>query len=265
MKNTETGDKRSVPARNTMKNLPERLQAIYKMIEKYCFDHEDPSQAIRNMRYFKEGYDAFGLDEEQLRILRNRILMEYDPTPQEIADLGKALFKSGKYEYGSMAFLLLKKHRPRMDRYVFEGVKQWLDAGVENWAHTDLLSTKITPVFLELEIATLQDFIPWRESASKWTRRAVPVTMIWLKKRMEAALLLEFITPMMQDPERVVHQGLGWFLRELWKVEPEAVEAFLMEHKDTAPRLIIQYATEKMSPSRKRLYQKTKKYAKKAE
>jgi len=235
------------------------------MIEKYCFDHEDPVMAIRNMRFFKEGYDAFGLDEEQLRILRNRIIMEYDPSPQEIADLGKVLFKTGKYEYGSIAFLLLKKHRPRLDRYVFEGVKQWLDEGVENWAHSDLLCTKITPVFLELGIATLEDFIPWRESSSKWTRRAVPVTMIWLKKHMAAEVLLDFIRPLMQDPERVVHQGLGWFLRELWKVSPVVVEEFLLEHKDTAPRLIIQYATEKMSPGKKKLYQKYRKRPPKAE
>ena len=50
----------------------------------------------------------------------------------------------------------------------------------------------------------------------------------------------------MMDPERVVQQGLGWFLRETWKKHPKAVEAFLLEWKDRSPRLIFQYATEKM-------------------
>ena len=70
--------------------------------------------------------------------------------------------------------------------------------------------------------------------------------------------LLRFIRSMMQDAERVVHQGLGWFLPEAWKVRPEAVEPFLLEWKDTAPRLIFQYATEKMSPRQKARFRRAK-------
>jgi 3-methyladenine DNA glycosylase AlkD len=82
----------------------------------------------------------------------------------------------------------------------------------------------------------------------KYQRRAVPVSMLGLvKKGDDVRPLLEFIRPMMLDPERVVHQGLGWFLREAWKKQPKPVEAFLLEYKDAAARLIFQYATEKMS------------------
>jgi len=63
--------------------------------------------------------------------------------------------------------------------------------------------------------------------------------------------LLNFIRPLMLDEERVVHQGLGWFLREAWKKKAEPVEAFLLEWKDSVPRLIFQYATEKMTPENK--------------
>jgi 3-methyladenine DNA glycosylase AlkD len=70
-----------------------------------------------------------------------------------------------------------------------------------------------------------------------------------LKAAPAIAPLLEFLRPMMMDPERVVDQGLGWFLREAWKREPKPVEAFLKEWKDRSPRLIFQYATEKMTPA----------------
>jgi 3-methyladenine DNA glycosylase AlkD len=62
----------------------------------------------------------------------------------------------------------------------------------------------------------------------------------------------------MLDQERVVQQGLGWFLREAWKRRPEVVEAFLLEWKDSAPRLIFQYATEKMTPENKARFRKAK-------
>jgi 3-methyladenine DNA glycosylase AlkD len=62
----------------------------------------------------------------------------------------------------------------------------------------------------------------------------------------------------MLDPDRVVHLGVGWFLREAWKVNPEPVEAFLLEWKDRAPRLIYQYATEKMTAAQKARFKKGK-------
>jgi 3-methyladenine DNA glycosylase AlkD len=71
------------------------------------------------------------------------------------------------------------------------------------------------------------------------------------------APLLAFIRPLMHDPERVVQQGLGWFLRECWKKERKQTESFLLEWKDTAPRLIYQYATEKMSKADKARFRVT--------
>jgi len=64
---------------------------------------------------------------------------------------------------------------------------------------------------------------------------------------------------MMLDSERVVHQGLGWFLREAWKRRPKEVEQFLREWKDSAPRLIFQYATEKMTPAGRARYRRVRK------
>jgi 3-methyladenine DNA glycosylase AlkD len=62
----------------------------------------------------------------------------------------------------------------------------------------------------------------------------------------------------MADGERVVHQGLGWFLREAWKKHAKPVEAFLLEFRDTAARLIFQYATEKMKPAERERFRRQK-------
>jgi hypothetical protein len=62
----------------------------------------------------------------------------------------------------------------------------------------------------------------------------------------------------MHDDERVVHQGLGWFLREAWKRDAADVEPFLLRFKDSAPRLIFQYATERMAAADKARYKASK-------
>jgi 3-methyladenine DNA glycosylase AlkD len=63
---------------------------------------------------------------------------------------------------------------------------------------------------------------------------------------------------MMGDSEKVVHQGLGWFLRETWKRDRNPVEAHLLKWKDTCARLIVQYATEKMSKEEKLRFKRVK-------
>ncbi len=71
--------------------------------------------------------------------------------------------------------------------------------------------------------------------------------------------MFSFIECLITDPEREVHQETGWFLREAWKRNPAITEDFLMKWKDTAPRLIIQYATEKMPREHKLKFKKLKK------
>jgi 3-methyladenine DNA glycosylase AlkD len=234
---------------------PRQLE-IFSFCEKYFFDHENPANVGKYARYFTDGYDAFGLEEPQLKELRDEVFARFEPSVPELARLARHFFATGKYEFGSLAILLLKKHRPRFERIVYDEMKSCLDGFVDNWAHSDLIATKITPVFLELGIAGMEDFRNWLTSESKWTRRVAAVTMLWQRKRLPAIELLEFVRPLMRDPERPVQQGVGWLLRELWKSSPQEVEDFLFENKDTAPRLIIQYATEKMSKDKKKRFRR---------
>ena len=231
-----------------------RQTEIFSFVERYLFDHENPTYVSKNVRFVTEGYDAFGLDDLQLKELRNEVLTRFEPSVPEIAGLLRHFFATGKYEFGSLGLLLLKKHRPRLERSVFDELRSCLDNGVENWAHCDLIALKLTPVLLELSIATLDDFVPWTASASKWTRRVAAVTLISQRTILAPQILLDFVRPLMQDREKTVQQGVGWFLRELWKNAPQEVEDFLFEYKDKASQNLLQNATEKMHKDKKRRF-----------
>ena len=82
------------------------------------------------------------------------------------------------------------------------------------------------------------------------------VTMLWQRGRIPAQEILDFLQPLMLDTEKTVQQGVGWVLRELWKLSPREVEEFLFQNKETAPRLIIQYATEKMNKDKKKRFRR---------
>jgi len=233
-----------------MKKMNKKLSAIYQQIQNFCFDREDPIRAIRNLRNFSEGYDAFGIEDEELKVIRDRILEDHKITPREISDLGSHLFATGKYEFGTLAIMLIKKHRPRLDAYIRERIKEWLDTGVENWAHADLLGSKILPVFFELELFDLESYVSWRDSKSKWTRRAVVMSLMHQRKALDAEAMLRFIEPLLNEKEQVVQQVLGLFLRDLWHRASEVVEEFLEQHKEDINHNVLKMATTGM-PSAK--------------
>ncbi len=234
--------------------MNKKFKTIYAEIEKFCFDREDPVLAIRNMRDFTEGYDAFGIEEEELKVLRDRILEQYELTPREIAELGLILLKTGKYEFGTLAILLIKKHRPRMDAHVRERIKEWLDTAVENWAHADFIGSKILPIFFELELIDLESYVSWRDSRSKYTRRAVVISLMWQRRALDAEAMLAFLTPLVRDQEKVVQQALGWFLSDLWEKAPIPVEAFLEEQREALDSYVLKQATAQMPLSKAKLY-----------
>ena len=239
-----------------------RTAARAAEIRAYCEAHADPALVAKYYRYFKEGYDAYGVSQPLFEAGRDRFLAGWR---EELGlagflELGDLLVRDGKYEMGSFAISFLTAFLEEFTPATFRHLGQWLAVGIGNWAHCDYLCGEVLSPCLLRGVVPTEAMAGWRVAPSRWQRRAVPVALIKpFKKTGAIEPALAFIEPMMGDAERVVHQGLGWMLREAWKKKPEPVEAFLMQWKDTAARLIFQYATEKMAPERKRLFRRAPK------
>jgi 3-methyladenine DNA glycosylase AlkD len=238
------------------------IQNSMKEIRSFNEANANPALVQKYARYFVEGYDAFGVDGKAAEVQRKQWFTDWsrEHDLDWFLDLGDQLVKTGKYEEGwtAMSFIILQVKSIKPE--TFTRVGAWLDeGGLRNWAHVDTFSSELLSQFLVNQVVPLSAFADWRNSPTKWKRRAVPVTLIKaLKLDCQTDELLVFIDPMMGDTEKVVHQGLGWFLREAWKRDRGPVEVFLLKWKDTCARLIIQYATEKMSREEKLRYRKVK-------
>jgi len=237
------------------------IELIFHEIQTFCVQNMDEDVVKKYSRYFVEGYDAYGVSSSKMEEAHRLFLLKYrnDLGFEGFLDLGDRLVITGKYEEASLALMFatdfVKEYTPlHLDRFGF-----WLDDGIRNWAHADMMAGSIIPVFLLKKIVPYTSLAPWRTAESKWKRRVVPVSLIKdLKTCPNIIEWLDFLAPMMLMPEKVVHQGLGWFLREAWKLYPLPVEDFLFKWKDSAPRLIFQYATEKMTPEQKLRFKKEK-------
>ena len=237
------------------------LDKLFDEVIAFCETHADPALVQKYSRYFKEGYDAWGVSGPLMDAHRKEIFAR-DGLAFPMGfylDLGDKLILHPKYEAKSYALQFAIHFKSDWTLSELQRFKIWFERGISNWGHTDFFSFEGLPVFFRLGDAFQICFAEWRFSSSRWARRAYPVTLI---KGLKAGLAPEWalgqISVLMEDPESVVHQATGWFLRECHKIHPLAVEAFLDQWKDRSPRLIIQYATEKMDSQQKARFKRKK-------
>ena len=243
-----------------------RCRALFREIQAVFADNVDEARVAKYQRFFVEGYDAYGIElrdpkweERQQRWLDENA----DLGLGGFLQLGDLLVGSGKYEEAYLAYRFVAKFRESYTPAAFDHIGGWFALGICNWAHTDVLCRDVLHQFVSDSVVDFAALAKWRDSEFKFQRRAVPVTLVeLLDETTQHGELLDLIRPMMMDAEKVVQQGLGWFLRETWKRRPKLVEPFLLEFKDDAPRLIFQYATEKMTAANKKRFRRAKKTAK---
>lgn len=228
-------------------------------IRSFCQSNASDEQLKKSQRFFREEFIGYGLTAPQVHNKVKELLKTGQVNLPLVIESAPELMKSLKYEEISFALLLLDGLWKQFTRDTFRTIEQWYSFSIQNWAHADTLGMFTLPRFLDKKIVTLTDFEPWLDSPYKFQRRCVPVTLIkHIKKTREVMPSILFVERLMSDPEREVHQGMGWFLREAWKINPDETELFLLKYKDVAPRLIFQYACEKMTAENKMRFRKAK-------
>ena len=228
-------------------------------IRKFCLANADPAIVLKYSRYFKGEFNAYGLANGMVEAKVKELLADKTIDIPLILEAAPDLVVSEKYEETGFVLMMLEYRKKNYVPAVFHAIEGWFVCGIHNWAHADMLGMWILPDLVKQKVITIDDFIPWLISEFKFQRRCVPVTLIKsLKTTPDIITLFDFIEPLMTDPEREVHQGTGWFLREAWKVNREVTEKFLEKHKNSAPRLIIQYATEKMTKEERLRFRREK-------
>lgn len=233
--------------------------ALYTELIAFCKANADEALVKKYSRYFKDEYHAYGVSFPLMQKKLESVMAVYAPDLKTVLETSRLLLKGINYEETSFALMMVKSLKKEYTPETFVEIGHWFDIGIRNWAHTDATCSEILSVFLLKNIVDYKALADWRKSTNKFQRRAVPVALIkLLKGKADHREFFSFIEPLMMDPAREVHQGAGWFLRESWKIQPLPAEEFLLKYKDTAPRLIFQYATEKMSPAEKERFRRKK-------
>lgn len=232
-----------------------------KEIQDFCIKNSDRAIVTKYSKYFKEGYDGYGIDDKVLVSQRDIWLEAWkdELTIFDYLDLGDRLVSSGKFEEIAFAIHFISLQKQHFSLEVFNRVGNWLENGIANWGSTDVLCMLVLSNFIKDKKIDINQLKGWTKSPSKWKRRAVPVTLVQIVKLgYNPKSILPVIESLMCDESEDVQKGLGTLLRELWKKYKAETEEFLLKWKDNCGRLIIRYATEKMNKESKKRFKRSK-------
>lgn len=237
------------------------IEQKIKEIQDFCIKNSDAKIVEKYSKYFKEGYNGYGIDQKIFEHQKNQWIEQWkeEMTIDDYLDLGDRLMQNGKLEEVSFAIHFMAAQKENYTPHVFDRIGNWFDMGISNWASTDVLCMLVLSNFLIHNIITLDKLREWTSASSEWKRRAVPVTLVeMIKTDIKPNQVFSLIEPLMLDNSEYVQKGIGTLLRGLWKKYPTEIEQFLMKWKDTCGRLIVRYSTEKMDKEARKRFRKTK-------
>lgn len=113
------------------------------------------------------------------------------------------------------------------------------------WDLVDGIATSlIGDVLLNQRRRMTPKVVAWIDDRDMWLRRTSILAQIGHKKDTDADLLFEACERRMHETEFFIRKAIGWALRDYARTDPDAVAAFVTEHRDDLSGLSYREATK---------------------
>ena len=195
----------------------------------------DPVRAVGQQRYMKSEMPYRGVNTAQHRALMRELLRRDTfalPTADAWERTIRDLFDNAAFREERYAALGVAGHRPysswssRMEslplyeHLIREGA--W-------WDLVDSTSPMVGTVLRAHPDAAAAVLRLWANDDSVWVRRASITCQLAFKGDTDVELLVDTITPSLDDPDFFARKAIGWALRQYARTDPEWVRGYVSE------------------------------------
>ena len=229
------------------------LEAIHSELVSICSDKMREGQT----RYFKEKVAFLGCSLPQCNKIAGswaKRLKDEAWSHDDILTLAEELLKAGSWEEGAIALELVARRKGEFRERDFSTFERWLSEYVNNWAHTDSIAPHIFGELVERYPNLTERIFKWTKSPNRWMRRASAVTYVLHARHGRFHdVVYKTADALLGDDDDMVRKGVGWMLKCASQADEKGVVEYLMNNRDRTSRLVLRYATEKVSPANRSL------------
>jgi 3-methyladenine DNA glycosylase AlkD len=229
--------------------MANRVQELLKITRAQLKAASDPEFASGVRRFFKEPVQPHGVPAPQVREFARLAYRELKQWPVAERDrFVTELWISGVLEEGSVVCYVYRRFAKSCGQREFRMFERWLDRYVRNWGHCDGVSTWLIAASIANRPELMTKLPRWTKSKNRWKRRAAAVSLIQeAKQGRNTETIFQICDLLRDDTDDLVRKGVGWLLKETYPKRPREVLRFLEDWRESAPRLVLRLAAEKMT------------------
>ena len=191
--------------------------------------------------------------EKFVRNIHNKLNLSYD----DASTVFKRLIKSSIHDEKVAGMFLLNRFKKNFNEETVNMIKKVIPENFDTWAITDTTMIRVVGPYLAKsgnEKLPEKTIGAWSNSENLWVRRAALVILlkiIMVKKNFNSDYVFKLIEKRRKDPEEYIHKGIGWLLKTCSNYQPEIIFNYLMKNKERLSRLILRYASEKLTKEKR--------------
>jgi 3-methyladenine DNA glycosylase AlkD len=214
--------------------------------------NEKPSGIANLQNYIGTQYHFYALKNPTVQVIfKKGFTFSNEPMAAQMELYTQFWNQSNCYEimYLSLMYLTVfsKKNKGLV---AHETAKSFLPK-IDNWAHSDFLSSIIGRNMMYDETAIYDDLKTLNKSPNLWERRNSLVPLVYHLKNKKYTLnetdFIQLINPLVNDKEYFVQKAIGWLLREFGLRFPNELLQFLYKNAPQISSVAFASATEKIS------------------
>ncbi|BBM84870.1 DNA alkylation repair protein [Candidatus Uabimicrobium amorphum] len=227
------------------------------------------AQAQKRKSIYNTQLTVIGLTVPELKKI-NKSFSFYDKKPREIMKIWDYIWnKSSVFDVKIQAILYYEK---KMNEINYDEhwslFSSWLD-GVDNWEHSDRLSRFYSHLLEQNPKKVYPVLKEWNSAKNPWFRRQSVVSLIFYstlrQKVIAKTKIFSLVKKLLKDTDYYVQKGVGWTLREVGNVYPEATLDFMEKNLNDISSVAFSAAVEKVSSHvKEKLKEQRKNFRKKS-
>ncbi|HUG05431.1 MAG TPA: DNA alkylation repair protein [Candidatus Limnocylindria bacterium] len=180
----------------------------------------------------------------------------YDLPADRVLAIWDRLWRTSPY--GDVLFAALEYYAPVVRKQVTPSlwpvVRHW-HARVDNWCHSDGLSSLYSWILAGDPDAVYPQLRAWNRTEDQWLRRISLVSLIHYSGKNAVFVPLDralpLVTTCLKDEREYVQKAVGWVLREMGHAHPEAVRVYIEEHLTAMSAVALRRAIERRGAGEK--------------
>ncbi len=167
----------------------------------------------------------------------------------------KTLIKSRFHEERLLGLIIIvNKYKKACEEEKEELYKLYVEhfKYINNWDLIDVTCPHIIGVHL---MNRKRDVLyKWVRSKDLWIKRIAMMVNWWFIRQGDLKEVFKMAKILLNDEHDLIHKSVGWMLREAYKKDSKAADAFLKKYYKKMPRVMLRYAIEKHPESLRKGY-----------